>query len=720
MKKTARFLILSLCMIMIAGMVMPVFAARPYQTYIYDKDGYGMDSPDAFVPDRIITSKEIGMGKDQLNNIPLDSPQDLTVDADMNLYVADTKNNRIVVLNPDGTFKFKLDKFINEWGINDDLTGPKGVFVNDLNIYVADTENNRIVLFDKEGKFERVILEPESDVFPETHIYKPIALAVDMAGRMYVVSSTDNMGVLSINPDGTFQGFIGAQKTSPNAFDIFWRNFQSKEQRKQSIRYVATEYNNIEIDDGGFIYVTTSSIDESAQQSAMNSKSKSGEYAPVKKLNPAGVDIMMRAGFFPPSGEVNVFFMAMGDSTIAGASKIIDVALGPNGTWTIIDEKRQKTFTYDEEGKQLYIFGDQGMQLGNLMSIQSVVYQGTNMLLLDKTANNITVFKRTVYGDIIDQALLNHRERRFDLAVEDWKEILKRNNNFDMAYIGIAKSLYRDAQYTEAMEQYKYAYDTENYSKAFKMYRKEWIEKYVIVIPIFIIVVVVLASLFTKHTNKVNKRDQMHKGKKLKLGSHMLYGFHIIFHPFDGYWDMKHEKRGGMGAATIYLLLACAAFIFKALGTGYIFNPFGLYTDFTAEAIGVIVPVLLWTLANWCLTTLFDGEGSMGDIYMATCYATMPITLVMIPTTLLSNVLIEPEGPILAMVETIAFAWLGFLIFFGSMVIHDYSLGKNVLTSVASIVGMAFIMFVGVLFSSLMAKIVSFISQIYVEISYRI
>lgn len=720
MNKATRVIVLTLALIMIAGALMPVAAARPYQTYINDKDGFGMNSPDAYVPDYIIDSKRIGLGPDELNAVELDSPQDLTVDEQQNLYLADTKANRILVTNPDGTFKFAIDEFINEWGIRDELTGPKGVFVNADNIFVADTENNRIVIFDREGNFDRVILEPESDVFPENHIYKPIALAVDKAHRMYVVSSTDNMGVLAISPDGVFQGFLGAQKVVASPWEIFWRNFQTAEQRQQQIRFVPTEYNNITIDQSGFIYVTTGSIEEGAQQNAMNSKSKLTDYAPVKKLNPAGTDVMMRAGFYPPSGEVNVFVVAFGDNTIAGASKIIDVALGPEGTWTIIDEKRQKTYTYDEEGKQLFVFGDTGMQLGNLMSIQSVVYQGDKMLLLDKTMNAITVFKRTIYGDIIVEALKNHRNRRFDLAVGDWKEILKRNNNFDMAYIGVAKSLYRDGKYEEAMQEYRYAYDTDNYSRAFKAYRQEWIKKYVIVIPIVLIVVVVLVSLFMKHAAKVNSRDQMHKGRKLKLGSHMLYGFHIIFHPFDGFWDMKHEKRGGLLAATIYLLLACVTFIFKALGTGYIFNPYGLYTDFTAEAVGVIVPVLLWTLANWCLTTLFDGEGSMTDIYMATCYATIPITILMIPTTLLTNVIIKEEGAIINMVNSFAFVWLGLLIFFGTMVIHDYSLGKNVITCVASIVGMAFIMFVGVLFSSLLMKIVSFITQIYVEISYRL
>ena len=67
----------------------------------------------------------------------------------------------------------------------------------------------------------------------------------------------------------------------------------------------------------------------------------------------------------------------------------------------------------------------------------------------------------------------------------------------------------------------------------------------------------------------------------------------------------------------------------------------------------------------------------------------------------------------------IAYVWVAFLLFFGMMVIHDYSLFKNVVTTLGSIVGMAFIMFIGVLFSTLIGKVFSFIYNIYVELSYR-
>lgn len=133
-----------------------------------------------------------------------------------------------------------------------------------------------------------------------------------------------------LNDDGDFFGFIGAQKVTIGALEILWRQIQTDEQRAYSEEYVSTEFNNITIDNQNFIYVTTSSIDESDQQNAINSKSKSSDFAPVKKLNASGSDVMKRNGFYPPSGEVRITNLST--ATITGASKIIDVACGPEGT----------------------------------------------------------------------------------------------------------------------------------------------------------------------------------------------------------------------------------------------------------------------------------------------------------------------------------------------------------------------------------------------------
>ena len=59
------------------------------------------------------------------------------------------------------------------------------------------------------------------------------------------------------------------------------------------------------------------------------------------------------------------------------------------------------------------------------------------------------------------------------------------------------------------------------------------------------------------------------------------------------------------------------------------------------------------------------------------------------------------------------------LVFFGLMVTHDYSMGKNIIMVLSTLLGMLVIMFVGILFSTLVQKMVGFVSNIIIEISYR-
>ncbi|MBQ8552115.1 MAG: YIP1 family protein [Clostridia bacterium] len=707
MKQLTKIFALAACIILVLG-CMPLGAITPYSTYTYSIDGFALMSPDAYVPDRQVDSAYMGL------ETAIDDPRDMVVDGNKNIYIADAANNRIVVLDRYYKLKFTIAEFINQNGVPDALKSPSGVFVTEEKIYVADTDNNRIVMFELDGTFYKVIEEPDADVFPAGSIYKPVAIAVDAYGRIYVVSSTTYMGVIAINEDGVFQGFIGAQKVTIDPLQIIWRRFQTAEQRALSQQYVSTEFNNITIDENGFIYVTTSSIAENSQQAAITNKEST--YAPVKKLNTAGSDIMKRNGFFGPGGEVNVTNLST--AQITGASKIIDAAIGPENTWSIIDEKRSKIYTYDEDGNLLFIFGDQGQQLGNIQSVEAIVYLDNDILVLDKTADNITVFRRTEYGDLLIDAIRNTNERNYDTTINYWTEILKRNNNFDTAYIGIGKSLYRSAEYEESLDYYKSAYDTENYSESFKEIRKNWISKYIILIPIFVIVVVVALVLFNKYAAKLNKKTQLKKGRKT-FWEELIYANHLILHPFDGFWDLKHEQRGSMRASFVWLALAILTFFYQDVGTGYIFDARQTSSTIFVQITAVLVPVILWSVANWCLTTLFDGEGSLKDIFIATCYSLVPLPILIIPSVLISNVALASEATIINLLVTFAFVWAGLLIFFGMMVTHDYTFSKNVLTSIGTIIGMAIIMFIGILFSTLLAKIVSFISSIITEITFR-
>ncbi|MBE6647352.1 MAG: hypothetical protein E7611_06950 [Ruminococcaceae bacterium] len=713
MKTSAKILCGLFVIIMLAScVIMGVSASSAYQTYTYSISGYALYSPDAYTADpTIITSKYMGLTT-ELNN-----PSDLVTDDKGNVYIADAGNNRIVCLNRYYKQNFIINSFVNDKGVKDSLSAPQGVFITKDRIWVCDTGKGRIVVFDRNGEFVKIIEAPTSNLFGDNSLYKPVAIAVDQYNRLFVVSSGTYQGIIVMTENGEFTGFIGAQATTLTAWEIIWRRFQNDDQKAQQEENVSTEFNNITIDADGFIYVTTSGIDAASVESAITSKSTDGKYMPVKMLNTNGDEIMRRNGFWPPAGEVD--FSSLTKDDITGASTITDVAVGPEGTWSIIDEKRQRIYTYDSNGNLLFAFGDKGTMIGNLEGIEAITYQDDKMLVLDKTTKSITVFNRTDYGDILISAIAAENDRDFTLAINQWTEVLKRNSNFDAAYVGIGQAMYLNGEYEESLEYFEAAYDTENWSKSFQEIRRIWMADYFLVLILIIVAIIAAFIICSKFINKVNKKATT-SGKKKTFGEELAYGFYVILHPFDGFWDLKHEKRGSVRASIVFIAVTILAFFYQSIGQGYLMNPEGTYASIWVQVIGVLVPLFLFIISNWCLTTLFEGEGSFKDIFIACSYSLVPVPLLLIPVTLLSNVCTNAEIDIIGFISTLSFIWLGILIVFGTQVTHDYTMGKNIITIAGTLVGMVFIMFLALLFSTLVGKMVSLITNIITEIRYRI
>ncbi len=702
------------------------FAYEAYDTYTYSIDGLPLMSPTAYSADEDFNSYDIGLV--ELTGTQLSEASDLIADEDGNLYIADKKNNRIVILNKYYKVVGIISEYEDEYEKLQTLSSPKGVFVSKRNvndtadpnqgsyIYVCDTDNERIVVFDHSYQYVRTIKQPQTPLLDKGE-FRPTAVAVDKYGRIFVVSETAYQGVIVLSSDGAFTGFIGAQKVTYSPLEQIWRHFQTEEQREASQKNVSVSYNNITVDDSGFVYVTTDKIDKIQQFNSI--RTKAADYSPVKKLNSTGVEIMKRNGFFDPGGEVVDSFNQMLVSTI------VDITLGPEGSWTILDSSRSRLFTYDQEGNLLFAFGDKGTQLGNGESLVAVTYQNVDgvsrLVVLDGTSSGfkLTVYTPTAYCDTIMAALRNQNEHNYDASIDYWQDVLTSNNNFDLAYIGIGKALHSQGKYDEAMNMLQRAYETNYASKSFAEARKQLIGVWILPIVAVLIVLVVLLVKFLGYAKKRNKAAILKVGRK-SYWEELLYAFHLVFHPFDGFWDLKHEQRGSVRAATTIFGITLATFIYNSVGQGYLFNPRGTAANVFMTIISILIPVALWIVANWCLTTLFEGEGSLKDIYITTCYSLAPMPLFVIISTILTNVMTTSEGSMVTLLTSIGFVWVAILLFFGTLVTHDYSLGKNVITVLGTIVAMVVIMFVAILFSNLLVKMVQFVISIFAEVGNRV
>ncbi len=715
MKKLTRIVVLLLSFVLLAGGVACQAAEAMYYTYTYSINGEVLTSPHAYTPDRAVNSFTMNLPE------PLNEPKDIFVDEKGNgyIYISDIDANgvgRVVVCDSNFIYQYTISNFVNEQGVPDKLKSPEGLFIYKNSLYVCDKENSRIVIFDTQTReFKSMIEAPQADVMGMDTVFRPVAVGVNDSGTTYIVSDQTYSGIIALNPDGSFQAFLGAQKTSVSlAVRIRRMLFPSVTTES----FISTPYKNMTMDDEGQMWATIifGPDEEKSLTAAIQTLSTDATYAPIKRLNAKGDDIMVRNGFAMPAGEI--MFSDIKDMTKeTGPSELVDIAMGPNGMWSVVDSKRGKIYTYDTEGNLLFAFGDKGEQLGHLSSPVAITYCGGDIMVLDSVLDSVVVYKRTDYGDIIDQALMHNAEREYSAAFADWQDILRRNQNFDAAYVGIGKNLYRQGDYEQAMDYYKNAHETENYSIAFQAWRKNSTEKSIGWIILIVVALVFVLSKAFGYIGRKNKAGIVKVGKRT-LWEEFLYCFYVMVHPFDGFWDLKHEKRGSVRGALCILLLTVLSVVYNSIGSAYLFGGGGK-VNIVGPMVSVFVLVVLWVVANWCLTTLFDGEGSLKDIFIATCYALIPIPIVMIPATIATHFCSLAEAEFITLALGIAYVWTGMLIVFGAMTTHGYSMGRNLAICFFTIIGMVFITFLAVLFWNLITRMVSFVSDIITEISYR-
>lgn len=691
---------------LVASFTICTWAMVPFRTYTYDSYGNYFLSPHAFVPDGVYNFAAMDV-YGTLNN-----PTDIYVDHNNYVFIADAGNNRILMLTPELGLHHEFRYFASAYNAEDSFSMPTGIFVDAYEslIYIADSRNQRIVIFDYyDFTVSHIINAPDPYTMPDGFIFEPFSMVVHPAGRIYVVSLTTNMGLIALTPDGRFDGFIGATRTSQTLMGFIQDLTQTRAQRARRRRNVPTEYNNITIDDQGFIFATTSAIAPWQQHNALLSGDTSTDNAPVKRLNSMGEDILRRNGFFPPAGDLMIG---------TEVSRFIDVAVTINGTYSILDAAQNRIFTYDNQGRLLYAFGGTGNQRGVFRSARSLAYQfdGTVLLVLDDAVGTITRFSRTAYGDAIAHAIDMQMRRRYVDAYDAWRVVLQMNSSLDIAYSGIGMIHMREGNFAYAMENFRIANDWDNYFRAAGEQRTQDGRIFLLLIPLGTIALLFALSKFFKYAKRTNTA---YLTGRATLWQEFVYGFHIIFKPFDGFWDLKHEKRGGIRGAILILCLVLAGNVFSRLFSGYaVYQSNWRPVDFTL-IIPILLPLVLWCVANWALTTLMDGKGTMLDIFITTCYGLMPMVLLTIPTAIFSNFLLASEIQFITALNSISLGWSFLLIFIGALVTNEYTFFKNLTTSILSIFGMAFMAFLGVLFINLMVNIWNFGNTIYAEIVFR-
>lgn len=487
--KMRRFLCLLLLTVLFGGTAM-ADDFLPYDCYNYDYWDNILYTPAPYVPGKLILGTDLTWQGAPLGSFR--TPQDLCKAPDGSLYIADTGNNRIIVLDSGMKTVLNVIDSFDENGNTQTFNAPYGVAVSQKGqIYIADSQNRRIVVLNPDGSFAKYVQNPKSEVLDEGFVFTPLRVSVDYADRVYAIAQNMFQGIMVFSAEGDFTGFFGTISVKISLWEKFWRKMATKEERAKQQLFIPTEFTGIDVDDEGFVYAS--------------SKDTEGLQA-VRRLNPKGEDVIKKG----PKNNLGGDRVFGGVGNYSGPSQIIDVVYRDHGIYSLLDFRRGRIFTYDHEGNLLYIFGGIGTQMGTFRMPAAIEQVGNNLLVLDSQQASITVFDETEYGRLINEAVGLRFNGDETQAVPLWEEVLRLDEINELANTGIGKAYLSAGDNEKAMTYLRRGMNREYFSVAFKRWRNELLRNNISWVLTGLIVLIALIIVW----KKVIKPRRIHSGRK--------------------------------------------------------------------------------------------------------------------------------------------------------------------------------------------------------------
>lgn len=739
-KMLRRIVAFILALVIVAGTMLTAYAESsqyaPYESYTYWDDISGLGrklvyNRPMYEVKEVYNAKSLGVGT-------ITKLVDVCTDRSGNVYLLDTGSTeagaKIIVLDSDyklvkqifAVTKNSADVVIDA-GENTEETlftedeniltfaGASNIYVHiDGTIYLCDTEKKRVLNFDIDGKYIDEFILPESPLIPTDFDYKPVKVVADSEGYVYILSEGSYYGALLYAPStsGTakeFIGFYGANTVTNNILgamsSLLKRMFPNNTRAGNSIRVLPFSFSDIVIDSKDFIYTATDA-----------------EKGQLKKLNPgAGNNIIDSDAVNFADDDINRSFLL----NSAFRQKITGLEVDDDEFMYALDSAYGRIFVYDSECRMVTAFGGgmgSGTQKGTFENASSIALKeerDTNthevlsheILVSDKSNNTLTVFKRNDYGNMVMKLTRLTIDGDYLESREGWEEVLTLDKNLQIAYTGLARAYLAEDKYEEAMEVALEGYDRKTYALAYEYHRQNLVSKYFTFI--FIGIVLLIAVIVAVMVLRKKKKDEEIVNQK----NEVQLALTTLIHPGLVFEELKEKKRGSVLVATVILALFYVTAVIQTIWGGFLFTNFdpGSFNSLWVfvQSAGLIA---LWVIANWLVTTLLGGKGTMKEIYIVSCYSLMPIIVQRVIYTVLTNILLDTEGSFLGILTTVALLYTGLILVIGMMRIHEFSMTRFIGTTLLTLFAMAAIVFLIILVGLLLQQLGGFVSTVFMEI----
>lgn len=662
-----------------------VQAALPYETYSFDSQGVRFPVQAAYIPERMI-----GLESGELR---FDRPEDIMIDHHNNLYVVDSRNNRIVRLNEN----YEQTMIYGDADGDGALKRPEGVFVTDDGlVYIADTGNRRVALFQADGTFISEFKKPDSEYLPDNFRFEPMKLVVDQRGVMYLTLKSGYQGLMLVDiENGQFRGFFGMNQVSFNLLDSLKRKFFTDAQMSMEGDKLPGTISNVTIDDQGLIY--TSSVRVSSRQ--------------LKKLNYSGADLLGDKVYGEKhlkSGQERMF---------------TDLTVDRSGIITAVDNQSGVIYQYDADGEILFAFGgkDEGYRkLGLLDQPTAIEVDSSGKLYVsDSGANAIYVYRPTDFALKVLDAKRLTLDGRYRESEGPWSEVLHLNSKYYMAHLGIGKSNYSQGLWEKSMGYFKSANAVSEYSKAFWQVRLNYMQSHFTLIAFVLLAAALLLFVIRRFFGK--RIANYFRRYENSIAMMQLKGlFRLLKHPVDGFGELRFNRKAGLITSIILLALLYVVRIASELTSSFIFNPREMNDiDPLFVLLLLVVPFATWVVCNYLVSSIFQGQGRFVDVVIGSSYALAPYILLILPITIVSNALTLGEAAIYSFLNIGVICWTGFLIIVFVKEVHNFDVGEAIRNIILTILFALAVWILIFIFFGMNVQLFDFISQVIEELRFR-